>query len=85
MTALAAITFTPIAQADGNTANLDQIVGQAYTDSHTGVSYLTYGKQVCQALQSGASPGSEIGRLEGITSKAESELIVTGARQYRCP
>jgi hypothetical protein len=30
--ALAAITFTPIAQADGNTDNLDQIVGQAYTD-----------------------------------------------------
>ena len=53
--------------------------------SHTGVSYLTYGKQVCQALQSGASPGSEIGRLEGITSNAESELIVTGARQYLCP
>src|SRR5438270_225048 len=30
--ALAAITFIPIAHADGNTANLDQIVGQAYTD-----------------------------------------------------
>jgi hypothetical protein len=27
----AAITFAPIAQADGNTANLNQIVGQAYT------------------------------------------------------
>jgi hypothetical protein len=30
--AAAATTFTPIAQADGNTANLDQIVGQAYND-----------------------------------------------------
>ncbi|HEX4391253.1 MAG TPA: hypothetical protein VH084_06885 [Mycobacterium sp.] len=30
--AAAAIIFTPIAHADGNTANLDQIVGSAYTD-----------------------------------------------------
>jgi hypothetical protein len=31
LAAAAAATFAPIAQADGNTANLDQIVGQAYT------------------------------------------------------
>jgi hypothetical protein len=58
--------------------------GNTTPASHTGVSYLPYGPQVCQALQSDASPGSEIGRLEGI-SKAESELVVTGARQYLCP
>jgi hypothetical protein len=33
--ALAAITIAPLAQADGNASNLDQIVGQAYTDFQT--------------------------------------------------
>jgi hypothetical protein len=33
--ALAAITFAPLAQADGNAANLDQLVGQAYTQFQT--------------------------------------------------
>jgi hypothetical protein len=31
MAAAAALIFAPIAHADGNAANLDQIVGQAYT------------------------------------------------------
>jgi hypothetical protein len=34
--ALAAITFAPLAQADGNAANLDQLVGQAYTQFQHG-------------------------------------------------
>jgi hypothetical protein len=34
--ALAAITFAPIAHADGNAANLDQLVGQAYTQFQHG-------------------------------------------------
>ncbi len=35
MAAVAAITLAPIAQADSNAANLDQIVGQAYTKFQT--------------------------------------------------
>jgi len=34
--ALAAITFAPLAQADGNAANLDQLVGSAYTQFQHG-------------------------------------------------
>jgi hypothetical protein len=84
--ASAAVLFATPAHADDQ-AFMNYMVnhGNTTTASHTGVSYLTYGKQVCQALQSGASPGSEIGRLEGIISNAESELVVTGARQYLCP
>lgn len=35
MAALAAITSAPIAQADADASNLDQIVGQAYTQFQT--------------------------------------------------
>jgi hypothetical protein len=34
--ALAAITCAPVAHADGNSANLDQLVGQAYTQFQHG-------------------------------------------------
>ncbi|MFZ0907824.1 MAG: DUF732 domain-containing protein [Mycobacterium sp.] len=59
--------------------------GGTTTASSTGESYLTYGQQVCQALQSGASESSQIGRLEGLMSRAESGLVVTGAHQFLCP
>lgn len=83
--ASAAVHFATPAHADAQ-AFMNYIVnrGATTTAASTGVSYLTYGQQVCQALQS-ASPGSEIGRLEGIMSRAESELVVHRARQYLCP
>jgi hypothetical protein len=84
--ASAAVLFATPAHADDQ-AFMNYMLnhGGTTTASHTGVSYLTYGQQVCQALQSGASPGSEIGRLEGIISRAESDLVVHGAQQYLCP
>jgi hypothetical protein len=86
MVASAAVLFAIPAHADDQ-AFINYMIshGNTTTASHTGVSYLTYGQQVCQALRSGASPGSEIGRLEGIISRAESDLVVHGAQQYLCP
>jgi Protein of unknown function (DUF732) len=95
--ALAAITFiTPMAHADP----IDQVNQRRqqeftnYMAAHgypsdwsatRGVSYLDQGSQVCTALQQGQSEGSQIGRLEGIVSRAEASLIVTAAHQYLCP
>ena len=53
--------------------------------SGDGYSYVSQGQQVCQALQSGASESSQIGRLGGLMSRAESGLVVQGAHQYLCP
>jgi hypothetical protein len=50
-----------------------------------GVSYLAKGEQVCTGLQAGQSEGQQIGRLEGIVSRAEASLVVTAAHQFLCP
>jgi hypothetical protein len=47
--------------------------------------YEYQGFQTCNALKQGASESSQIGRLEGILSRAEAGLVVTGAHQIFCP
>lgn len=40
---------------------------------------------VCAALRTGQSQDSQIGRLQGMMTGAEAQLVVTGAHQYFCP
>ena len=49
------------------------------------VSCLAEGEQVCTALQAGQSQGQQIGRLEGIVSRAEASDVVAAASQFLCP
>jgi hypothetical protein len=93
MAALAAITLIPVANAaPGDQRRLQDF--QDYMTNHgypngggrTGVQEYEYqGFQTCDALKQGASEGSQIGRLEGILSRAEAQLVVSGAHQFFCP
>jgi hypothetical protein len=87
--ASAAITFAPLAHADaGDFTNYMASHGypnQGQTQS--GYTYLTHGQQACAGLRNGQSEGQMIGQMRqqfGF-SRAESDLIVTGAHQYLCP
>jgi Protein of unknown function (DUF732) len=93
--AAAAITFSPLAHAGPDQDN--QRAQQQFTNymaAHgypsdwsavRGVSYLAEGEQVCTALRAGQSEGQQIGRLEGVVSRAEASDIVAAAHQYLCP
>jgi hypothetical protein len=91
--AFAAITLIPVANAaPGDQRRLqdfhDYMTNHGYPDGggRTGVQDYEYqGFQTCDALKQGASEGSQIGRLEGILSRAEASLVVAGAHQYLCP
>ncbi len=75
MAALAAITFAPLAHADaGDFTNY--MASHGYSNqgqTQSGYTYLTHGQQACA------------GRQQFGFSRAESDLIVTGAHQYLCP
>jgi Protein of unknown function (DUF732) len=85
--ALAALTFgvglafAPPAHADTQ-GFLNYMRTHGYANAE---SYLNQAQQQCQALRSGKSEGWLIGQLEHQMSRAESELVVTGAHQYLCP
>src|ERR1700761_2382679 len=94
MAALAAITFVPIAHADpGDQLRLSNFDNYMASHGYPGdpsprpgvAPYSDLGFQVCAALRAGQSEGSQIGRLEGMVSRAEASLVVAGAHQFLCP
>lgn len=78
--------------APGDQRRLDDFINYMAAHGYPGnmspgrnVSYSDQGFQVCDALKQGQSERSQIGRLEGILSRAEAQLVVTGAEQIICP
>lgn len=77
----AALVFAVPAHADTQ-GFLNYMRDHGYANAE---SYLSQGQQECAALRQGKSESWLIGQLEHQLSRAESQLVVTGAHQYLCP
>lgn len=82
----AGLAFAAPAHADAQ-GFIDYMRSHGYTNpvAPNGNTYLSQGQQECSALREGKPEGWLIGQLESQLSRAESELVVTGAHQYLCP
>jgi hypothetical protein len=83
----AGLAFAAPARADTQ-GFLDYMRSHGYANqgpTSNGNTYLSQGQQECAALRAGKSESWLIGQLESQLSRAESQLVVTGAHQYLCP